>query len=61
MEVAGGEAQVLAMIGLWHTVDINASTPVPFPLIQMQRVFVLVYLLCLPFVMVDGNRHSISH
>ena len=52
---AGAEAAVLQMIDHWHEVDVKASTPAPFPLVQMQRLFVLTYLISMPFVLVDGT------
>ena len=42
-----------AMMKLWHVLDIRQSSPTPFPLAQMCRVFVLVYLLILPFILVQ--------
>ena len=54
-------AEVDTFLDGYYGVQTFMTTPVPFPLIQMARTFLFLYVFTIPFVMLDDESSDVAH
>ena len=50
-----------SFMGGYYGIRKFLTTPVPFPLIQMARTFVFLYLFTVPFVLLADKSSNVAH